>query len=191
MIRSHLPSGVWVSYRVPAVRDWARRYRFTTDTYATHWRYSEPVRDARELRRVSKDGPVLFEIDAHDRELAVAHRDAQRLVEKLLQLGVKSNRLHISFSGNGFHVLADVQLPSSPELPRQAKKFALALARDVGITIDERCYDDARLLRLLGSRHRATGRYKVRLTLDELALPTERLVEHSENAGRLFDRSVA
>lgn len=108
-----------------------------------------------------------FDLDRTD--LAVALRDAARLSHFLADRYAAD--LVVSYSGSkGFHV----SLPTggfvepTPDAHRIAKALACRLADDAGVAIDTGIYDAVRLWRASNTRHAKTGRYKVRLDLDDL-----------------------
>jgi hypothetical protein len=118
------------------------------------------------------DGPVAvpalnFDIDRAD--LDVALRDTRRLSQYLVDHYGAEPIVHYSGS-KGFHVslsTADCIEPA-PDNHAVAKALACRLAREVGSEIDEGVFDKVRLWRAVNSRHRRTGRHKVRIALDDL-----------------------
>jgi hypothetical protein len=110
-----------------------------------------------------------------DREgdLQAATNDARRLAAAMVErYRLDDDGLLLFFSGSkGFHV----GLPTALWLPapsatfnRTARRFAEALAEQVGVAIDTSIYDKVRAFRAPNSRHPKTGLHKRRLTLDEL-----------------------
>jgi hypothetical protein len=121
---------------------------------------------------VGYDGPVGvpvlgFDIDRADLDPAL--RDARRLAHYLADRYAADPIVHFSGS-KGFHVsqpTADTIEPA-PDNHAVAKALACLLAGEVGIELDEGVYDRVRLWRAPNSRHRRTGRHKVRIELDDL-----------------------
>jgi hypothetical protein len=78
----------------------------------------------------------------------------------------------IWFSGEkGFHVGLDC-LPGrapSPTVPATAKRLALAIASNTGVSVDSAIYDHQRLFRLPNSRHAKSGLYKRLFAFSDVA----------------------
>lgn len=113
-----------------------------------------------------------WDLDGSD--LARVLDDARALAAWLASPGgVRGESIGVSFSGRrGFHiqaptVAADAAQPG-PEFPGQMKAFAVAVATEAGVCVDEGVYDMARLLRAPNSRHPGSGLCKIGLTYAEL-----------------------
>jgi hypothetical protein len=79
--------------------------------------------------------------------------------------------LLIGFSGwKGFHVELAVGWPidATPSANIVCRRFAEAIADEIGITIDTGVYDRVRPFRAWNSKHPKTDSYKVRIRLDDL-----------------------
>lgn len=117
------------------------------------------------------DGPcgsmfIHWDVDRDDLDVALA--DTRRLANAIRDRYVEPI---VYYSGSkGFHVDLAVNYEPSIIFNRVAKTFALAVAESVSIDIDRRVFDKVRAFRAPNSRHAKTGRHKVRLTFDELAL---------------------
>jgi hypothetical protein len=117
-------------------------------------------------------GPVAvpainFDVDRAD--LDVALRDTRRLSQYLADRYVIEPLVHYSGS-KGFHVSLSTagSIEPAPDNHAVAKALACRLAGTVGIELDQGVYDRVRLWRAVNSRHRRTGRHKVRIDLDDL-----------------------
>jgi hypothetical protein len=122
--------------------------------------------------------PLLpFDIDRETEDgapdLERARRDTLRLCEALASRGVPVAEALVFFSGNrGFHVL----VPAGRFDARPSKGFAAIAGRvckhiadDVGVILDHHMYSRLQPMRSPNSRHEKSGRFKVRLTVEELA----------------------
>jgi hypothetical protein len=122
-----------------------------------------------------------FDIDRPN-NLDEARRDAITLARFLMRRYPKLEAgIGCWFTGlKGFHLCIEC-LPGNrpdPLVPATAKRLALALANAAGVRIDPSIYDHQHILRLPNSRHARSGLYKIPLmTLAELELPTERILE--------------
>jgi hypothetical protein len=85
--------------------------------------------------------------------------------------GIPDDGFLVFFSGSkGLHIGCPVVWPTEAGrwFHEQARQFAVRIAREVGVPIDETLYDRCQLLRAPNTRHGTSGLYKVRLTYDEL-----------------------
>lgn len=157
------------------------------EAYLSHFAYGPEMRTHYAAHRGSVagyTGPcwcrwLVWDIDRAD-DLGAALADTRRLVT---YLGHRYEPLEpvVFYSGSkGFHVLLELVHAPPPAVGfhRVAKAFALGVARAAGVAVDESIYDIAHILRLPNTKHGKTGRYKRRLSLDELAaLDAGRIVE--------------
>jgi hypothetical protein len=116
-------------------------------------------------------------VDRNDLEVAL--KDTRRLATAIKE---RYSEPLIYYSGSkGFHVDLAVNFEPSLIFNLVAKAFALAVAEPLAIEIDRRVFDKVRPFRAPNSRHVKSGRHKVRLTFDELALDLaaiQQLAEH-------------
>jgi hypothetical protein len=117
-------------------------------------------------------GPVAvpslnFDVDRDD--LDVALRDTRRLSQFLADRYAAGPVVHYSGS-KGFHLSIPTAgfIEPAPDNHLIAKALACRLAGEVGIEVDEGVFDRVRLWRAPNSRHRRTGRHKVRIDADDL-----------------------
>jgi hypothetical protein len=129
---------------------------------------------------------VWWDIDRDD-DLEGALKDARRLAASILEryATLDEDDLLLFFSGSkGFHVGLPTGLwgpEPSPLFHRAARLFAEEIAGAAGVTIDSSIYDKVRAFRAPNSRHPKTGRYKRRLSYDELlGLPLDRILSLAE-----------
>lgn len=134
--------------------------------------------------------PLLpFDIDREAEDggpdIARARRDAVLLCEALLRQGIPPTDLLVFFSGRrGFHVL----VPASRFDAHPSKGFAAiagrvckTIADDVGVILDHHMYWRLQPMRSPNSRHAESGRFKVRLTVEELTtLPISEMIAIAE-----------
>lgn len=114
---------------------------------------------------------IWFDLDRN--LLDDALRDARRLASILDErFGLPDDGLLIFFSGSkGFHLGLPTALWSpepSVDFNKTARQFAESLAAAASVVIDTGVYDKVRAFRAPNSRHPKTGRYKRRLSFDEL-----------------------
>lgn len=133
-----------------------------------------------------------------DREkLADAIADTVKLVETLVTLsagGLTPLNVIVAFSGNrGFHVQIDTCVLGDAAVPSeyfavQCKAFAVHVAREAGIVIDDGIYQTVHLLRCLNSWHSGGG-YKIPFGWEEMlaesALPW--VLQRAAEPRRLVD----
>ncbi|TWT37015.1 hypothetical protein KOR34_19610 [Posidoniimonas corsicana] len=137
------------------------------------------------------DGPcggdwLWFDLDSEG-DLDAAHDGAKRLCAGLVErYALDESALLIFFSGSkGFHVGLPLSVAGSPPASGDFNTIARAVAEQLAVRqrvdIDTGVFDKVRALRAPNSRHRKTGRYKRRLTFDELlALSLATLVRMAE-----------
>jgi len=121
---------------------------------------------------------LTFDID--DSDIEGATLTAQKFVKGLIDgYGVPSKYIIVWFSGQkGYHIQLPSQLfggwKADQKLHVKLRKLAETLAR--GHNIDTSIYDQKRLLRIGGTRHDVTGRFKSHITTEAfLQLKTDRL----------------
>jgi hypothetical protein len=115
---------------------------------------------------------VWWDID-HPDEPGRALSDARRLAMGILHRypSLDDDDLLCCFSGSkGYHLGLPTFWGPAPSVifHQAARRFAEALARCTGVSIDTGVYDRVRIFRAPNSRHPKTGLHKRRLTLDEL-----------------------
>lgn len=130
--------------------------------------------------RAKYAGPLYFDIDAED--IGVSIKGVQRLVRKLLDVGVPESVLRVWASGKkGFHVL----IPQAAfytgeplhELPEVYRRMAEALSPTKALDMTVYSGGKGRMWRLENLK-REEGTYKVPLTIEELTgLTAERYAE--------------
>lgn len=98
-----------------------------------------------------------FDFDSEN-EPELAKDDALTLCKRLIELGIDSKSLIITFSGNkGF----GVELFIKEQLnPKQVKQIAFALAHDLE-HFDRKMYNASRILRIENTKHNKSGLYKI------------------------------
>jgi hypothetical protein len=139
---------------------------------------------------------VWFDLDDGD-DAGRVLSDARRLCAGLVdRYGIDGDALLIFYSGaKGFHVGVPTVLLGSPApsdvFHRVARRFAEATAERLRIVIDSGVYDRVRLFRSPNSRHQRTGRYKRRVTFDELMGLRHDAIERMAAAPEPFDVPTA
>lgn len=128
-----------------------------------------------------------------DRALEAARRLSAGLVDRY---AIDGDELLIFYSGSkGFHIGVPMALCGSPaasvSFHRVARRFAEATAGRFKLTIDTGVYDRVRLFRAPNSRHPNTGRYKRRLTFDELMALRLDVILRMADAPEPFDLPTA
>jgi len=110
-----------------------------------------------------KTNKIWFDFD-NETNPQEARKDAIELIKRLEKY-VKTDTLEIYFSGKkGFNVILNL----TKELNRkQVETFAKRTAKGLK-TFDPAIYDEARLLRVPGTKHQDSGYYKIPLTFEEL-----------------------
>lgn len=110
-----------------------------------------------------KTNKIWFDFD-NENNPQEARKDAIELINRLEKY-VKTDTLEIYFSGKkGFNVILNL----TKELNRkQVETFAKKISKSLK-TFDPAIYDEARLLRVPGTKHQDSGYYKIPLTFEEL-----------------------
>ncbi len=123
-----------------------------------------------------------FDVDNADLEQSLTA--ARRLVAGIQQrFEISDEDLLIYFSGKkGFHVGIPASLygapPASENYHRTARNFCTTFAASIGIEVDASVYDKVRIFRAPNSRHPDTGRFKRRVSRQELErLPVAEIIE--------------
>jgi hypothetical protein len=125
---------------------------------------------------------IWWDIDRRD-DLERALRDARRLAANILDefCFLDEDDLFLFYSGSkGFHVgfPAVWNIAPSTTCHRTVRRFAETIADRAGVTIDTSVYDKLRPFRLPNSQHPSTGRFKRRLTYEELMhMSIDRILE--------------
>jgi hypothetical protein len=136
---------------------------------------------------------VKWDID-RDGKLDAALHDCRRLASFLAdQYSLDPDELLIGFSGSkGFYIELPVgwAIEPSPDANLTCRSFAERTAHHIGVTIDAGIYDRVRLFRAWNSRHAKTGRYKVRIDLDDLLVSSPVSIISRATEPIPFDPSV-
>lgn len=111
-----------------------------------------------------KTDTIWFDFDSEN-DLTIAQSDTKTIVDRLAQRGFKDENVAIYYSGNrGFHVIAKLKT----EITRKTIENAVTkIAGDLK-SLDMTMYDWNQVLRGPGTKHEATGLFKIRLTREEL-----------------------
>lgn len=123
---------------------------------------------------------ITFDID--DKDLSVAQTSAIALTEKLIDLGIGSDLIQLSFSGaKGFHVQVPSSLFGITPSKYQAKsmKNLCQLIAD-GIPLDLNIYDKNRLFRARNTKNSKSGLYKVNITANMLMQPLGMILDYAK-----------
>lgn len=116
------------------------------------------------IKKVLTD-KLLFDLD-HETNPELAQADANTLVNRLNNYGIKNSDVEIYFSGRkGFHLSVTLNREMSPELAYSlaVNKFGKGLK-----TLDTSVYDAAQLIRVPFTKHNKTGLYKMVLSPSQL-----------------------
>lgn len=108
---------------------------------------------------------IALDFDCKD-NLALAQKDAQTAVQRLKQFNILDKDIEVYFSGGkGFHVIVTVDKELTPA---QAQSVALdRIGKDLS-TIDTTLYNPSRVLRVAGTQHQITKKFKIPLTVEQL-----------------------
>ncbi len=167
-----------------------------SEAYLSAFTFGDPFRDHLHSTGSTKgyDGPcgaswLWWDIDRPDTcgGLDAATRDARALCGHLGHaFAVSDDALLVFYSGSkGYHVALPLHPgsggfapPPGPMFHRIARRFAEGAAADAAVSIDTGIYDRVRALRAPNSKHPKTGRFKRRLSVEELLhLDTSRIVQ--------------
>ncbi len=167
--------------------------------YSTFYLFDEGLLEhLREHRRRGRPsvagyaGPVrapFWPLDVDAPDLGEALASARAICSHLLdRWGIPEGAIHPYFSGQkGFHLLVDTRAfglrGASRAIPEVLHRLTVRLSREVGPpggALDLALRDRVRLLRLPNTRHEATGRFKVSVTLEALMeAPLEAVLERA------------
>lgn len=150
---------------VAAIEGFREAHR-NIDVYTSVGRFAEPQLDARAVV------PLFFDIDAEG-DLEAARTSTLQAGELLQQrLMIPPDMIELFFSGHkGFHLCLSSAIFGdviNDRLVTIWRALAQRLAREGVQYIDHGVYQNARLLRLVNSKHSASGLYKVPLEWAEL-----------------------
>lgn len=125
---------------------------------------------------------LFFDLD--NKDLDKARKDTLELVHRLQKEGIDLvETCRIYFSGNkGFHVEVPVEKELSPEL---LKTICVNIAGDLE-SFDPVIYNSTRLIRLVNTKHQATGLYKIELDSLDLTLTPDQIKAKAQNKSELF-----
>ena len=174
-----------------------------SECYLSAFTFGDEFRDHLATNGTTKgySGPcgalwLWFDLDDGD-DAGRVLSDARRLCAGLVdRYGIDGDDLLIFYSGSkGYHVGLPMALCGSPApsllFHRVARKFAEATADRVRVAIDCGVYDRVRLFRAPNSRHQKTGRYKRRVSFDELMGLRQDAIERTAAAPEPFDVPMA
>ena len=104
--------------------------------------------------------------------------DTMTTVERLARLNIDPEDIHISFSGSkGFSVVVYHDKQITPE---QHRNIAESIAGDLK-TWDDSLYNASRIFRVDGTKHNATGLYKIPLDLNQLDMTISEIKTLAQN----------
>lgn len=107
---------------------------------------------------------LFFDFDNKD-NIEESLSDAAKLVNKLLNNGIKENEIEICFSGfKGISISLKFERNFTPN---EFKQITFGLAEGLP-TFDKRVHDPNRIIRVPNTRHPESKLYKIQLSLDEL-----------------------
>lgn len=107
---------------------------------------------------------LIFDFDSKD--ISLAKKDSITLIERLKKYNIPEKDIQVFFSGSkGFHVTIELDRTITPD---QAKSLAVNKYGKGLATLDVKVYNEARILRYMGTKHQSSGLYKVPLTLKQL-----------------------
>lgn len=106
-----------------------------------------------------------FDFDSKE-DPSKAQQDAIEVCNRLLKYKIEEKNIKIYYSGNkGYHIIVDVNKELDPE--RVASLCINKFGRDLE-TLDKSIYNASRILRVEGTKNKATGLYKIPLTFKQL-----------------------
>jgi hypothetical protein len=145
---------------IDANHDWYQSVYYYNDAHKNVFDTTRTIKGIKDV----VTNKLVFDFDNED-DPDQAKSDASKLITRLSEKGIPSQKLQLYFSGRkGFNVV----VPLSRELtPETAYALAAKYAADLD-TWDSTLYDSAQLLRIPGTRHPGSGLYKMQLTLENL-----------------------
>ncbi len=122
-------------------------------------------------------GKIAFDFDSAN--ITDAQKECLQVIEAL-----NPTQYEIFFSGNkGFHLMVNAKalgIEPSENCARDSGAFAEKLKATLNLkTLDLSIYKPAQKFRIPNSLHPKTNRYKIKISLDELKLPTETIINMS------------
>jgi hypothetical protein len=149
-----------VQHRIDDKNDWYQSIMYYNDAHKQIFDVKGSIKGIRDVTT----NKLVFDFDSGD-SIKNSQADAARLVEKLRDRGVNTESVYIYYSGSkGFHVVVPLDREVSPD---NARALAEKYAGDLG-TWDTKIYDPARLLRIPGTKHQSSGRFKTPLSFEQL-----------------------
>lgn len=141
-------------------------FKYNQEQY-DQWRKSKTIAG---IKNVVTNSLVFDFDDAKNPE--VARQDAITVVSRLLNKGISTENIQVSFSGaKGFCIRID---STSTFTPNEFKLITTSLAGDLK-TFDSVVSDPNRIIRVVGTKHPKSGLYKFPLSINqltELDIPT-------------------
>lgn len=164
--------------------DFINLFNNRTNVYTTVYDYEHFTEKMPIESTIIRDR-IFLDFDAHDDDLEKAWRDLKQVME----LVINKNYLHtFFFSGRGFHLfLFGKRTNNSRNIQIFFKEIKEYLISKVGkdITLDDRVGQDSRLRRvpntvnMSSSDGKGNARYCIPLTIDDLSLDLEEILELS------------
>lgn len=147
-------------------KDYYRSLFLYNDEQYKHWKITGSVAGIKDV--VCKS--LLWDFDSAD-NIKLAKDDATTLVGRLVKLGVPSENIQVTFSGNKGIC---VEIETNKEYKQdEFKNITFALAEDLS-TFDRVVNDAQRIIRITGTKHPKSGLFKIPLSINQLAeLPVE------------------
>lgn len=129
-----------------------------------------PIVEGVDKKVIKYKGPMYFDIDHKDLKIAIS--STQRLVKRLLELEVPEYSMEVYCSGaKGFHVYVHAQCFTNSRAMRNLPRFYKKLATCFHVPgLDYQPYSSGKgnLFRLPNVKREKDGKYKVRISLEEL-----------------------
>lgn len=109
--------------------------------------------------------------------LEQAKKDSQTLITRLSEFGITAQHIMCYFSGKkGFSIIVNL---NKDHTPAEIKQFCLGVGAGLD-TLDDRIYDNQRILRVPLTAHQDTGLFKIPLTIDDLNLKVEEIIHTAQ-----------
>lgn len=108
---------------------------------------------------------LYFDLDC-ETDLEAAKKDALTVVKRLMDKGVDSNAIQVTFSGKKGFSVAVATVESFTE--EEFKNITKSIAGDLE-TFDKVVNDSQRIIRVIGTKHPGSGLYKIPLSLEQLS----------------------
>jgi len=147
-----------------------------------HFEQFQKTGSVKGIRDVVAD-KIWFDFDNKENP-ALAQADCLTVVERLKRQGIPDSDIQVFFSGQkGNNIVVDTKQTLTPE---EVARVTEKLAGDLK-TFDLSLYDASQIMRVPGTKHQASGLYKIPLTIPQLTKDISQIREMAKDLSNVGD----